>query len=79
MALGKALQGFYRTDYFQEVRIGIYRLVILRQCVHNEVSHSTAIKVWDEVVSVIASGLQCEEQCFLGETQRAAVCQQEAD
>ena len=79
MALGKALQRFERTDYLEEIGTWISGGIVLWQCVHNKVSHSSTIKVGYELMAIATAGLEGKEQRFLRETEGTAVGEQKAD
>ena len=79
MALGKALQRLQRVDHLQEVGLGINLLHVFGHILHNEVSHPTAIKLWDIMMPIVTPRFQGKEQCLFGETERTAVGQQKAD
>ena len=57
MALGQALQSLKGVDHFQEVYPRIVRGPSFGYAADNKVAHPAAVKLWYEIVSVIAFGL----------------------
>ena len=73
MAFGKALKGLKRKRHFQEVGVRIVFLPVSRKHLYHKAAHAAPVKVGYVLMTIVAFGTYCKEQCLLRKTKAAAV------